>query len=180
MKKAILFLFVFLSLIMACEEAGSSSDEPGNTSPSVTLTAPPDTLLGKQWVTFTAEITDPDYGDSHVCIWEIDGTLQSELSHVLNYQLPDCSEETPLTVSVKVSDGEGVGTAQLQLIVGPSPWEPEAGWIYMLDCNDDIYASEKPTEELYSIRVKAYNMARVLYNRDQKPGYPFRVVVGPH
>ncbi len=56
------------------------------------------------------------------------------------------------------------------------PFQPEDGWIYVLDVDDNIIYSGQPPDAMWDCHVCAYELERDQPNRDEGPGYPFRVV----
>jgi hypothetical protein len=75
--------------------------------------------------------------------------------------------EQPESVPDTVGDEEPIAEPE------PSPYL--AGWIYLLDKDDTvIYSHEEPSAQL---RAAYYDMAAKC-NRQEREGYPFRVVEG--
>jgi hypothetical protein len=77
--------------------------------------------------------------------------------------------EQPESVPDAVDDAEPIAEPEPE----PSPYL--AGWIYLLDKDDTvIYSHEEPSAQL---RAAYYDMA-AKWNRQEREGYPFRVMEG--
>lgn len=147
---------------------------PENQPPTVEILAPTEVYAGTA-AAFEADCTDPD-GDPLTYDWQIGADTYD--SQTVEFTP---AAEGAISVSVTVSDGELKATDETDITVLPKPWEPEPHTLYILDADGGIYSSEVVTDPArWSSRVRAYESAVELYNRDRtKPGpYPYSFAAG--
>lgn len=164
-----LILLILLAL-MACEQPTATEMEQAeapNTAPTVKLFGGDTIIQNGQNQLISAEIDDPDTGDTHSFRWFVDDILQSNEieSDFIFSRSPEI--ETVYAIQIIVTDGGASARAGAVITVLEPPWAPEPWHIYILDAADTIlfdYETATPTDYYYMLQ--AVKMTVEIHNRD--------------
>ena len=91
-------------------------DEPDNTPPSAKITGPSEVQAGDN-VLLDASGSSDDNGDALTYAWSSVDTDLTENGSKASFVAAEFSQDTPITVSVTVSDGKDTDTASIQILV---------------------------------------------------------------
>jgi len=163
--KYLLLAFVLIS----CENVVYDAE---NFVPIVEINQTDQIIESGESVLLSASVTDEDH-TIHYYAWTVDGNIISTDESFMFSMTPNV--DTLYTIGVAVTDGEGIGSDEIEILVKEPLWTPQPLHIYFFHIGAELVASnvivdyEACDNAQYQSFLSSTATALTIYNRDNDP-----------